>query len=153
MNKTETTVSLAIVSMALLATITMISPNQALALGQWNTNEVFTPNGDVAEDGMDSSDSSDEEEGDSITAAGTDEDKEQEEGSEDSSDTSDGKEHSSSSGYQAFQDCLAEIKESPTEEQVQDCIDSSYGPEDENEDASSESTDEGDEGDTDVPRV
>jgi hypothetical protein len=140
MNKKETTVSLAIVSMALLATITMISPTQAFALGHWNLDKDSIPNRDVAQNGEDSSgtsdstdeeteDVSDEEEEDTTTAATTVEDEEG--GSEESNESSDDKEDSSSSGYQAFQDCLAEIEESPTEEQVQDCIESSYGGEDE----------------------
>jgi hypothetical protein len=161
MNKKQETAaaSLVIVGIALLATITMVSPTQALALGHWNLDEDSTPDRDVAENGMDSSgtsdntdeeeeDSGDEEEEDRTTAATTDED-EVEEGSEDSTDNSND-EDSSSSGYEAFQACLAEIEESPTEENVQDCIESSYGGDDENEDAAGESTDEGDKGDTDV---
>jgi hypothetical protein len=35
MNKKETLASLTIVGMALLASITMMSPNQAFALGHW----------------------------------------------------------------------------------------------------------------------
>src|ERR671920_1280542 len=92
MNKKETTVSLAIVGMALLATVTaIISPTQALALGHWNLDEDFTPNMDFAEGGVDSSGvsdntdeeeegSNDEEEEESTTAATTDE---EEEGSND----------------------------------------------------------------------
>jgi hypothetical protein len=152
MNKKETTASLAIVGMALLATITMISPTQALALGHWNVNEDFVPSDDFTKDGMDSSDtsdntdeeiedSSDEEEEDSTTTANT---------GEDSTDNSNEKEDSSSSGYEAFQDCLAEIKESPTEEQVQDCVDSSYSGMDNSEDTPVESTDGGEENGEDV---
>jgi hypothetical protein len=37
----------------------MISPTQALALGHWNVNEISVPNGDLTEDGMDSSGTSD----------------------------------------------------------------------------------------------
>lgn len=147
MNRKETTASLAIIGMALLATITMISPTQALALGHWNVDEISVPNGDLTEDGMDSSgtsdntdeeteDTSDEEEEDSTTAANT---------GEDSTDDSNDKEDSSSSEYEAFQDCLAEIEESPTEEQVQDCVDSSYGGMDNSEDTPVKSTDGGDE--------
>ena len=107
MNKKETTASLAIVGLALLATITMISPSQALALGHWNVEEDSIPMSDFADDDMDSSgttdntdeeeeeeDSSDEEEEDSTAAANT---------GEDSTDNSNGKEDSSSSGYEAFQ--------------------------------------------------
>jgi hypothetical protein len=154
MNKKETAASLAIVGMALLATITMISPTQALALGHWNLNEDFPPNSDIAENGAGSSGTSDntdedsghEEEGDSTTSATANEDEEEEESSEENSDD---KEGSSNSGYEAFQDCLAEIEESPTEEQVQDCIQSSYGGDD-SEDSPSESVDDDDDGETDV---
>ena len=143
MNKKETTASLTIVGMSLLATITMISPTQALALGHWNTNEDFVPSGDFTKDGMDSSgtsdntdgekeDSTDEEEEDSTTAANT---------GEDSTDNSNEKEYSSGSGYEAFQDCLAEIEESPTEEQIQECVDSSYSGMDNSEDTPIESRD------------
>jgi hypothetical protein len=155
MNKKETAASLAIVGMALLATITMISPTQALALGHWNLNEDFPPNSDVVEDGEDSSGTSDnteegsghEEEEDGTTSATADEDEEEEKSSEENSSD---KEGSSSSGYEAFQDCLAEIEESPTEDQVQNCIQSSYDGQDDSEDAPSESADDEDEGNTDV---
>jgi hypothetical protein len=148
MNKKETTASLAIVGLALLATITMISPTQALALGHWNLDEDFIPKSDFANDDIDSSgtsdnadeeekeeDSSDEEKEDSTAAANT---------GEDSTDNSNGKEDSSSSGYEAFQDCLAEIEESPTEEEVQNCVDSSYSGMDNSEDTPAKSTDRGD---------
>ena len=130
MNRKETTTALAIVGLALLATITMISPTQASALGHWNVDEDFIPKNDFADNDMDSSGtsdntdeekeegySSDEEEEDSTAAANT---------GEDSTDNSNGKEDSSSSGYEAFQECLAEIEESPTEEEAQDCVESSY---------------------------
>ena len=160
MNKKETTASLAIVGLALLATITMISPTQALALGHWNVDDDFIPKSDMDSSGtMDNTDEEEEEEEDSTAAAST---------GKDSTDNSNDKEDSSSSGYEAFQDCLAEIEESPTEEEVQDCVDSSYSGMDnsedtpikstdmtdeegeEEDDAPSESTDEDDEGDTDV---
>src|SRR5215216_5931275 len=95
-NRKQTTTYLAIVGMALLATVmTVSSPTPALALGHWNLDENFTPNSGFAEDGMDSSgttDSTNEEDSDedSTTAAITDED--EEEGSEDSSDGSNDKE-------------------------------------------------------------
>jgi hypothetical protein len=145
MNKKETTASLAIVGLALLATITMISPTQALALGHWNIDEDSIPKSDFADDDIDSSstsdntdeeeeDSSDEEEEDSTAAANT---------GEESTDNSNGKEDSSSSEYEAFQDCLAEIEESPTAEEVQDCVDSSYSGMNNSEDTPIESTDGG----------
>ncbi len=148
MNKKETTASLAIVGLALLATITMISPTQALALGHWNVDEDFIPKSDFADDDIDSSgtsdntdeeeeggDSSDEEEEDNTAAADT---------GEDSTDNSNGKEDSSGSGYEAFQDCLAEIEDVPTEREVQDCVESSYSGTDNSEDTPAQSTDNGD---------
>ena len=59
MNRKET-ISIAIVGMALLATVmTMSSPTQALALGHWNLDEDITPNSGLAEDSMDSSGTTD----------------------------------------------------------------------------------------------
>jgi hypothetical protein len=149
MNRKETTTALAIVGLALLATITMISPTQASALGHWNVDEDFIPKNDFADNDMDSSGtsdntdeeeeegySSDEEEEDSTAAANP---------GEDSTDNSNGKEDSSSSGYEAFQECLAEIEESPTEEEAQDCVESSYSGMDNSQDTPIESTDGGDE--------
>jgi hypothetical protein len=149
MNRKETTTALAIVGLALLATITMISPTQASALGHWNVDEDFIPKSDFADNDMDSSGtsdntdeeeeegySSDEEEEDSTAAANP---------GEDSTDNSNSKEDSSSSGYEAFQDCLAEIEESPTEEEAQDCVESSYSGMDNSEDTPIESTDGGNE--------
>ena len=71
----------------------------------------------------------------------------EEEGSEDSSND---KEDSSSLGYEAFQDCLAKAGESPTEQEVQDCIDSSYSGQDNGGQGPNESTDGNDKGDTGV---
>jgi hypothetical protein len=140
MNRKETTTALAIVGLALLATITMISPTQASALGHWNVDEDFIPKSDFADNDMDSSGTSDntddEEEEDSTAAANP---------GEDSTDNSNGKEDSSHSGYEAFQDCLAEIEESPTEEEVQDCVESSYSGMDNSENTPIESTDGGNE--------
>jgi hypothetical protein len=166
MNKKETTISMTIVGIALLATITMFStPTQALALGHWNIRRGFysrqrcctrwdssrtTDNSDDEE-----GDSGDEEEQDSPAAATTDEYDEDE---EDSNDDPNDKEDSSSSGYEAFQDCHAEIGESPTEGEVHDCIESSYGVQDNHNDNDndehrpSETPDEGDENDTDVTK-
>jgi hypothetical protein len=149
MNKKETTASLAIVGLALLATITMLSPTEASALGHWNVDEDFIPMSDFADDDMDSSgtsdnteeeeeeeDYSDKDEEDSTAAANT---------GEDTTDNSNGKDDSSSSGYEAFQDCLAEIEDSPTEKEVQDCVESSYSGMDKSEYDPIKSTDRGDE--------
>ena len=49
----------------------------------------------------------------------------EDEGSEDSSND---KEDSSGLVYETFQDCLTQVGESPTEQEVrQDCVDTSYG--------------------------
>ncbi len=128
MNRKETTISLAIVGMALLATImTAMTPTQALAIDYGSPDSSYQPNGGFVRDGADSSgtsDNTDEESGD--------------------------KEKSSGSGYESFQDCLAEVGQSPTEQQVQYCIDSSYSGQDGSENGPSESADENDEHRTDV---
>lgn len=54
---------------------------------------------------------------------------------------------SDTKGYEEFQGCLSEIEvnESPTEQQVQECMESSYGEMDSSENTPMESTDGGDE--------
>jgi hypothetical protein len=152
MNRKEKTASLVIVSMALLATIMIATtPTQVLAIDYGSPELNYRPSGGFVEDGADSSgtsdnteeDSADEEQEDSITGATTSED----EGSEDSSND---KEKSSGLGYEAFQVCLANAGESPTEQEVQDCIDSSYGGQDNGGQGPNESTDGNDKGDTGV---
>jgi hypothetical protein len=151
MNRKETIASLAIVGMALLATIiTATTPTQALAIDYGSPDLSYLPKGGFAEDGTNNSDNSDNtkgdsgdgEEGDSTTAATTGED----EGSEDSND----KEDSSGLAYETFQDCLTQVGESPTEQEVQDCIDSSYGGQDNGEQGPNGSADGNDKGDTGV---
>ena len=140
-NRKQTTMYLAIVGMALLATVmTVSSPTPALALGHWNLDENFDPNSGFAEDGMDSSGTTDNtNEEDSTTAATTDED--EEEGSEDSGDGSNDKEDSSHVAYDDLQACLSDAagRGSPTAEEVQGCVESSYAQSDSNEDTSTES--------------
>jgi hypothetical protein len=143
MNRKETTISLAIVGMALLATImTAMTPTQALAIDYGSPDSSYQPNGGFVRDGADSSGASentDEESGDEvITTAATD-----------NGDDGD-REDSSDSGYEAFQDCLSELSQSPPEQEIQDCVDSSYGEQDSNKDEPSKSTDENDEHRTDV---
>src|SRR5919106_6939637 len=153
MNRKQTTTSLAIVGMALLATVMTMSytPTPSLALGHWTLDENFPPNSGFAEDGMDSSgtiDNTNEEDSDEnsgTTAATTDED--EEEGSEDSGDGSNDKEDSSHVAYDDLQACLsdAEGEGSPTEQEVQDCVESSYGEMDSSEDTPTESAGDDDE--------
>jgi hypothetical protein len=145
MNRKETTVSLAIVGIALLATsMSAMTPTQALAIDYGSPDLSYQPSDGFVRDDADSSGTSDNTNEDSV-------DEEQEEiitdatGNEDDGD----KEDSSGSGYEAFQDCLAELGQSPTEQEVQDCIESSYGGQDNNELGPSESADE-DEEDTNV---
>jgi hypothetical protein len=151
MNRKETTASLAIVGMALLATImTATTPTQALAIDYGSPDLNYQPRGGLVEDGADSSgtsdnteeDSADEQE-DSTTAATTGED----EGSEDSSND---KEDSSGLAYETFQDCLTQVGESPTEQEVQDCVDSSYSGQDNGEQGPNGSADGNDKGNTGV---
>jgi hypothetical protein len=152
MNRKETTASLAIVGMALLATImAATTPIQALAIDYGSPDLNYQPSGGFVEDGADSSgtsdntdeDSADEEQEDSTTAATTGED----EGSEDSSNV---KEDSSGLAYETFQDCLTQVGESPTEQEVQDCVDSSYGGQDNGGQGPNGSADGNDKGDTGV---
>jgi hypothetical protein len=159
MNKRETML-MTIVGMAVLTTITtMSSPTQALALGHWNVEEDHIPSSGFAEDGMDSSGTSDntngeeeEDNGEDGTTAATEDDEaatedgDEGEGSEESND-SNVEEDSSHLAYEEFQGCLSGIEEegSPTEQEVQDCMESSYGETDSNENTSTESTDDGDE--------
>ena len=142
MNRKETRISLVIVGMTLLATITTaMTPTQALAIDYGSPDSSYQPNGGFVRDGADSSGTSentDEESGDEvITTAVTD-----------NGDDGD-REDSSDSGYEAFQDCLSELSQSPTEQEIQDCVDSSYG-QDSNKDEPSKSTDDNDEHRTDV---
>jgi hypothetical protein len=55
-------------------------------------------------------------------------------------------------GYESFQKCLPDNggEESPTEQQVQDCFESSYGGKDSTGNTPTESEDDGDEGNSDV---
>ena len=131
-NRKQTIASLAIVGMALYATVmtTMMSlPTQALAMGHWNLDEDFAPSSGFAEDGKDSSGTTDKTNDngeDSTTAAATDED---EEGGSDEDTASNDKKDSSQAAYDDMQVCLsdAEGEGSPTEQEVQDCIETSYG--------------------------
>src|ERR671910_69739 len=131
-NRKQTIASLAIVGMALYATVmtTMMSlPTQALAMGHWNLDEDFAPSSGFAEDGTDSSGTTDKTNDngeDSTTAAATDED---EEGGSDEDTASNDKKDSSQTAYDDMQVCLsdAEGEGSPTEQEVQDCIETSYG--------------------------
>jgi hypothetical protein len=150
MNRKET-IYLAMVGMALLATVmTMSSPTQALALGHWNLDEDSTPNSGLAEDGMDSSGTTDntngeENDSDEGSASATADDGE-EESSEDG--TNSNNQDSSNVAYEEFQGCLSDVEGegSPTEQEVQDCIESSYSGIDSNENSPTESTDEDENG-------
>lgn len=146
-NRKQTIASLAIVGMALFATVmtTMMSlPTQALALGHWNLDEDFAPNIGFAEDSVDSSgttDSTNDNGEDSTTAAAMDEDEEG--GSEEDTGSND-KKDSSQLAYDDMQVCLsdAEGEGSPTEQEVQDCIETSYGEIESGEKDPTESTDD-----------
>jgi hypothetical protein len=146
MNRKEI-ISLAMVGMSLLATVmTMPSPTQALALGHWKLNEGSTPNSALAEDGMDSSGTTDntngEEENSDEDSASATADDDEEKSSEDGTNSND--QDSSNVAYEEFQGCLSDVEGegSPTEQEVQDCIKSSYSGIDSNENTPTESTDE-----------
>src|ERR687897_284727 len=137
MIRKQMTMPLAVAGIALLATLMVISsPTQALALGHWNLDEDFIPNSGTAEDVADSS--------------GTDE--HDDEASQDGSDDSSAKEDSSHAAYDALQACLSDVEEvgSPTEQQVQDCMESSYREMDNNEEDSMENTSDDDEDNTET---
>ena len=146
------TMPLAVAGAVLLATLMVISsPTQALALGHWNLDADFIPNSGIAEDVADSSgadEHADGEEEESTTAAATDED--DDEASEDGSNDSDGKEDSSHAAYDALRACLSDVEEvgSPTEQQVQNCMQSSYREIDNSEEDSMENTSDDDEDNT-----
>ena len=131
MNRRQATISLTIVGMALLVTVaTMSLSTQALAQGHGNLDEEKR------------ADNSDE---DSTTAVTRDGD--EEEGSEDSNDESNAEEDSSPVAFEAhvayrdLQACLSNAagQGSPTAEEVQGCVESSYAQSDSNEDTSTES--------------
>jgi hypothetical protein len=149
MIRKQITMPLAVAGIALLATLMAISsPTQALALGHWNLDEDFIPNSGIAddvEDGSGTDEHTDGEEEESTTAAATEED--YDEASEDGSDDSGGKEDSSHAAYEALQACLSDVEEveSPTEQQAQDCMESSYREMDNSEEDSMENTSDDDE--------
>jgi hypothetical protein len=154
MIREQMTMPLAIVGIALLATLMAISsPTQALALGHWNLDEDFIRHSGVAGDVADESGTDEHNDGEkeeSTTAATTDE--EDDEASEDGSDDSGGKEDSSHADYDALQACLSDVEEvgSPTEQQVQDCMESSYREIDNSEEDSMENTSDDDEDNTET---
>ena len=152
MIRKQITMPLAVAGIALLATLMAISsPTQALALGHWNLDEDFIPNSGMSEDVADGSGTDEHTEGEeeeSTTPAATDED--DDEASEDASNDSDGKEDSSHVAYDALQACLSDVEEvgSPTEQQVQDCMESSYREMVNNDEDSMENTSDDDENNT-----
>jgi hypothetical protein len=168
MDRKEATM-LAMIAITLLATIlTMTAPTSAFALGHWNIDEDFVPatgmansdtedsetaNTDDEEEGSDedseTANTDDEEEGsdeDSETANTDDEEEGSDEAGENSGDTDnpDGNEDPSQVAYENLQACLSDSSGEglPSEQEVQDCIDSSYGGNDGAENAPADSTDE-----------
>jgi hypothetical protein len=113
-----------------------------LAIDYGSPDSSYQPNDGFVRDGADisgTSDNTNEDSGDEvITTAAT--------VNGDDGDMED----LSGSGYEAFQDCLSELGQSSTEQEVQDCIDSSYGGQDSNVDDTSERADENGERSTDV---
>ena len=132
MNRKEATM-MAIVAPALLATIvTATTSTPAFSLGHWNLDEDYIPAAGMANSDTeitdDEEESSDE---DSDTAASDDEDRE----SSDDTDSSN-EEDSTHAAYEDLQACLSDSdgEGSPSEQEVQDCIDSSYSGNDSAED-------------------
>jgi len=163
MDRKEATM-IAMIATTLLATIlTMTAPTSAFALGHWNIDEDFVPatgmaNSDTVgtddeEEGSDedseTANTDDEEEGsdeDSETANTDDEEEGSDEDSESSGDTDnpEGNKDPSQVAYENLQACLSESsgEGSASEQEVQDCIDSSYSGNDGAENAPADSTDE-----------
>jgi hypothetical protein len=146
MNGKQTALT-AVIGTALLATVMTVSlPDPALALSHLNLDGNFTPNSDIADDGIDSSsttDNTDEEENDA-----DDEDSDtaildggnEKEVSEDGNDNSNAEEDSSRIAYPMG--CLSNV-EAEMEQEVQDCIESFYEGVDSSENANdSEDEDE-----------
>lgn len=122
-----------IVGMAVLTTVTTLSSStQALALGHWNIDEDYVPNSEFAEDGMDSSTTAEDEEESSEVASS-------------SINSNSEEEDSSNVAYANLQACLSNLGESPTEQEVEDCVESAYDETERDESASTESNDDGDE--------
>jgi hypothetical protein len=128
MNGKETIV-IVMLATALLATIlTITSPIPALALSRWNLDEDPIPdsgfaNGDMVSPETESIDREEENrDEDSITATTDDEDGEDSEDGDNSNDKKDSS-HVADGDLQA---CLSDAKEegSPTEQKVQDCMES-----------------------------
>lgn len=162
MNRREATMSLVKVGVAILAPIVatiMSIPTQAIATSQAYQDASYLPGGRYVEDVTDSSGTSDDADkeaevfiGEDITTDPTKDEDEDEKGAEDSNDSSNDREDSHSLGYDALQECLVELGDSPTEQEVQDCMKSSYGGQDSNEHSPSESPDEEGEGETRIHR-
>ena len=141
MDRKEAT-TIAMITTTLLATIlTMTSSTPAFALGHWNLDEDFVPSTGMANSDTENTDdeeaSSDE---DSETANTDDEERENSGGT----DNPDGNEDPSHVAYEDLQACLSDssAEGSPSEQEVQDCIDSSYGGNDGAENAPTDGADE-----------
>lgn len=126
MDRKEAT-TIAMITTTLLATIlTTTSSTSAFALGHWNLDEDFVPSTGVANSDTESTD--DEEEGSDEDGETPNTDDEERENSGDT-DNPDGNEDPSHVAYEDLQACLSDsgAEGSPSEQEVQDCIDSSYG--------------------------
>src|SRR4030095_7947230 len=126
MDRKEAT-TIAVITTTLLATIlTMTSSTSAFALGHWNLDEDFVPSTGMANSDTESTD--DEEAGSDEDSETANTDDEERENSGDT-DNPDGNEDPSHVAYEDLQACLSDssAEGSPSEQEVQDCIDSSYG--------------------------
>lgn len=147
MDRKEATM-IAITATALLATIlTTTSSTSAFALGHWNLDEDFVPT-----TGMPNSDpehGTEEEDNDEDSKIATADDEELENSDENSGDTDnpDGNVDPSQVAYEDLQACLSDSsgEGSPSEQEVQDCIDLIYSGEDNAENVPTDSADEVDE--------
>jgi hypothetical protein len=120
------TALMAVVGMALLATVmTVSSPAPALALSHLNLDGNFTPNSDISDDRIDSSGTTDNTEEVGAEEEYDADDEDSDTATTDGNDNSNAEEDSSHIAYEELLGCLLNV-EAETEQEVQDCIESSY---------------------------
>ena len=125
MDRKEST-TMAMITATLLATIlTMTSSTSAFALGHWNLDEDFVPSTGMANSDTESTDNEEEGSDEYSETANTDDEERESSGD---TDNPDGNEDPSQVDYEDLQACLSDsnAEGSPSELEVQDCIDSSY---------------------------
>jgi hypothetical protein len=161
--KGKQTALMAVVGMALLATVmTVSSPAPALALSHLNPDGDFTLNSDIPDARIYSSGTTDntdeevgaEEENDAddedrmtTTTDGSNGEEDSDGNDQDSNENSNAEKDSSHIAYEKLLRCLLNV-ETETEQEVQDCFESSYGEMDNSENANDSEDEDEDEEDT-----